>query len=419
MKKFVLDTNVLLENPQIINELKSNHIIVPLDVVGEVDKHKRSPGELGANARTAAKLLDKVNSEKTKNIVIHSDNLGITELLKKNGLDNSIDNRIAATAMLLKATLISNDVVLRVKARALKVAVIGYESKSKLDSYNDIYSGIATLDVSEEKINKLYSVGHLDTKVKFYQNQYILIRSEINPSHSAIGRFVDGKIVKIQNIKSVSGVKPRNMEQTAAVDAILDTSIDLVTLLGRAGTGKTAIALSAALEMVLDERLYDKILLMKSPISVGKELGFLPGTLLEKLGPFLGSYMDNLEFIFNSQKERGFKIEDIVDNLVQTGQLEFAPPAFMRGRSIARTIIILDEAQNLSRHEIKTIATRLGEKSKLIVMGDVQQIDTKVDSLDNGFTHLIEAFKEEKCAAHVTFTKNERSSFADLASEKL
>lgn len=421
LKKFVLDTNVILDNASILK--KTNLIkIIPIEVVIEVDNHKKSNGELGANARLAAKILDELSASKKKlnTFQIYSNAAAIDSCLSKHKLDASLfDNRILATAIINKAILMTNDVALRVKARALKVECEILADDNKPNSISEIYNGYIELKASEEEINNLYAYGEINTKAKLLINQYVLLTSVASPAHTAIARWDGTKLVKVQNKKTVFGVKPRNLEQTIALDALLDNKFELVTMLGKAGTGKTLLALAAALELTLEERLFDKIILMRSPIPVGRDIGWLPGDIMSKIMPFFQGYIDNFENILANKKDGPNHAASIIDNLLSSGKLEFTPPTYMRGRSIARSIIIVDEAQNMSKHEIKTIATRLGENSKLIVMGDVHQIDNKFDALDNGFIHLVESFKDEKCAAHIELVKCERSKFADIAALKL
>lgn len=430
MDSFVLDTNILLDSSKVFNDFEGSTVIIPLDVIQELDAHKKDPGEVGVNARAVARFLDELSAKGdffaginfASNIIkVFNDAADLEKLLAHHALVSTPDNRILAVALATSSCLLTNDLLLRIKARALNVRTKSFHGSATTYQDDEFYSGLISLDVDEQSINELYSSGELvlDTNANLNINQYVLLKSNINSSHTALTRW-DGEILtKVPNIKSVSGIKPKNVEQVVAFDALLDPDIDLITLLGTAGTGKTITALAAALEMMLEERKYDKIILMRAPIPVGREIGFLPGDMLTKIMPYFQAYIDNLEVIFNSRKDGPIDIDSIVSNLMANGQLELIPLTYVRGRSISRSIIILDEAQNLTKHEVKTIATRVGEDSKLIVMGDLQQIDTKQDAFDNGFTHLVECFKGEVCAAHVTLLKCERSTFASLAAERL
>lgn len=412
--------------PQALETAEKAKIFIPIDVIGEIDDHKKDLGEVGANARTAARLLDKYSEEgdlvkgvklpngSTLKIVVWNEKQ--QELLEKHCLSNIPDNRIICAALAHRAILVSNDLAVRIKARALKLKAKCHQTLDLPNSVEDVYGGITTLEVDSGVIDQFYADGQCELEGEYFPNHYILLQSNSRKGHTAIGRWNKGVLRRISLPKSISGIKPRNLEQTIAFDALLDETLDLVSMIGKSGVGKTILVLAAALELVLERQSYDRIVLMKSPVAVGKDIGFLPGSVMEKILPHYQSYIDNLEVLLGSRKEKPW---NIVEDLISIGKIEMVPPALLRGRSFNSAYIIIDEAQNLDHHEIKTIATRLGENSKLVVMGDIKQIDVRLDALSNGLTYLVEAFKDESCAAHITLSKGERSSFAELAAEKL
>lgn len=837
MTVYVFDTNILLSTPKALEQFPNHTIIIPIDVVNEIDAHKGDLGEVGANARLSARLLDQYSESGNISVGVMLDNQTTimvdpwdeeyTERIEKLKLPNVPDSRIIFTAIRHAAVLISNDIAVRIKARINGIEAVSYESLGSLESSDDIYGGITKLEVDANLIDEFYASGECEVEGSYFPNHYLLLQSNTNESHTAIGKWDGKKIQRIAKSREVSGIRAKNLEQTVALDALLNPDIDLVTMIGKAGCGKaqpldakilapdgwvdmglikpndyvigrngkptrvlgvfpqglkdiyrvsfsdgssteccddhlwetqtvlerdygregqvrslaeirktlrygkqgkknhsipmveavqfkgmpinlppyvlgallgdgcikygsplissadefiaskirnllpgmilnkkkgsydysiiceekpipravprpyvathveidetirfdslgeackegfiassirkvingqqkqhkgyrwdqldadrqssnplknellklqlwglgssdkfvpkeylfgtvenrisllhglmdtdgtvdvsghtasfstisknlsedvvflvrslggtakiktrltfyshkgekrqgkesfrvtvslpphispfslprkaqkyksktkyiprryidtveyvgkkeaqcimvedsehlyvtddfvvthnTLLALSSAIDLVLEKKDYDKIILIKAPIPMGRDVGYLPGTLFEKVFPYFQSYLDNLEIIFNLRKTSGSAL-NVLEELMALGKIELVPPTFVRGRSIPRSIIILDEAQNINKHEIKTIATRLGENSKLIVMGDIKQIDTNLDALDNGLTCLVEAFKDENCAAHITLNKGERSTFADLAANKL
>jgi PhoH-like ATPase len=418
----VLDTNILLKDPKILN-ISAEKIIIPIDVIHELDAHKNDHGEVGANARASIRFLDTYSE--LSDITQESEEVHITvgvwtptlsRLLKSNKLPDSPDSRILCTALANKSILVSDDLAVRIKARVLGLEVRSSEFFDPNSLTDDVYGGMIDIQVDGNKIDELHSKGACTLEEELHPNQYVLLTSNINVKHSAIGRMKNGRVLKISEYGEAFGLKPRNVGQKAALDMLMDPDVVLASMMGHSGCGKTILALSAAFEQVLERSLYNKVILMKSLPTVGQSLGYLPGTEMEKLAPYLNSYLDNIAQLFPSKNQPP---DAILQLLISGGSLEVAPPTYVRGRSITNTIIVVDEVQNMSKHEIKTIATRLGEGSKLIVLGDIKQIDTNLDYLNNGLTCLVEAFKDEPCAAHVTLTKGERSLFADLAAEKL
>lgn len=416
----MLDTNVLLEDSQAIEAYDKMQVVIPFQVIEELDKHKGSPGQLGGNARAAIRALEKAAG--SPRVVLQQWGEDEETELVSRGMEASPDNLIIATALAIKGcTLVSNDLAVRLKAQSFGLKNKAHSKNAKVDAIADIYSGLGNLKISEESINALYANGNIAVPKKqagLLPNQYLHMQSNTNEKHTAVGRVVDGQIFRVEPPKEVFGIKAKNLEQAAALDALIDPSLSLVSLLGQAGSGKTLLAVAAGLEMVLHQHVYKKVVIIRSPTSVGESVGWLPGTLAEKIAPHFGAIYDAFEVIFKAETQS--KLEMLVQGLIEDGRLEFAPPTFMRGRSLPKTLIILDEAQNMTVHEVKTIATRLGEGSKLVMIGDLNQIDhPKLDALSGGFAKIIEAFKTQSCSAHVTLNRTERSSFAALAAELL
>lgn len=432
---YVLDTNVLLCDVNIFNAIDEGEILLPFVVIEELDKHKVAKGALGAGARNIIRQIDVLakQGDILKGCVIHSKlKLRIASrddrleaALDKQGLDNTPDNQILATAVVVKedkkkVVLLTNDLALRIKAKAAGITAGPYDKDQKANSIDEVYSGARTIVVSSQEVDELYKTGQLvveDTE-GFLPNEYFKVVSSTDEKHTALGRFTGSAIALLQPGQKVSGIKPRNIKQTMALDALLNPDITMVSLLGLAGTGKTIMALASALELVMSKKLFKRVILVKSPISMpDSELGFLPGSAREKLLPHYANFLDNLSVLFPNKAQ---SIESLVDHLIEIGVLELAPPTYMRGRSLPDSIIIIDEFQNLSPYVAKAILTRVGENSRVFILGDINQIDNeRLDAFNNGLYHALEAFKDEPCAAHITLDKSERSSFADLAARKL
>lgn len=426
-KTYVLDTNVILDDARVLDRLEGK-IIIPFQVLEEIDAHKKDKNETGAHARYFARTLnelmregDLLNGIKLKSIELFATPWTdkVASKMSSLGLVDMPDNRIVSTALMFKnSILLSNDIALRLKASSIGQKCESYTKSLKADTIDEIYSGFAEVDISSTDINALYATGSVGIKKKYVENQFVLAKSSTDPKHSAMATYKNGLLHKIQERKNVSGIRPRNVKQAMCIDALMDPNISLVTILGSAGTGKTLTSLAAALEQTLGGKpQYDKIILMKAPVPVGLDVGFLPGNILEKILPHFQSFIDNLEILMPDLEKSP---QTFLNHMIELGKLEMLPPTYIRGRSLPRTFIICDEAQNLTREEIKTIATRVGEGSKLIMMGDVYQIDRQgLDFANNGLTHIIEAFKGKSCSAHITMTKGERSTFAELAADIL
>ncbi len=442
MKRFILDTNVLLYDSRALLSFGKNEIVLPIDVLEELDKFKRVDDELGRNARAVIRELDNLRHKGDFSSGVVLDNGGILRipafldlsLAKGLGISSdSADNRMLMTTYVLQkqfpleeTILISKDINLRVKANAFGIRAEDY-IKEHIE-VSDLYSGWREVCLPSEEIDKLFENGEIDRASKkvpgLLANQFVLIRENTDSRHSALGIYkqkVD-KILPLNNKNSaVWSIRPRNKEQAMAFHLLLDDSIKLVTLLGPAGTGKTLLALAAGLHKVVDEELYNRLLISRPVMPLGRDIGFLPGSKEEKLSNWMGPIYDNLEFILNNkQGKRKRDISVDIESFIEEGIIEMEALTYMRGRSIPSQFILIDEAQNLSPHEIKTIISRVGEKSKIVLTGDPYQIDSPyLDAVSNGLSYCIERLKGQGLFGHILLSKSERSDVASLAAKFL
>ncbi|GFO63411.1 PhoH family protein [Geomonas paludis] len=440
MKKiYVLDTNVLLYDPQALTKFEDNSIIIPITVIEEIDRFKKDMNETGRNARQVSRLMDAFRKEGSLSQGLELDSGGTLKIeiyeekvmkrLPPELREERGDNRILAVAVDLMESqkempviLVTKDTNLRIKADALGLSAQDYESDKV--AIDELYTGCATLEVGADAIDRFYSQGWLDMDTNGYlPNQYLCLTEVGNPSHSAVGRFdhVSRRMVPLSKLdrEGVWSLFPRNLEQSLALDALLDDDIKIVTLVGKAGTGKTLLAIAAGLQKTAEENVYNRLLVSRPVFPMGRDLGFLPGDIEEKLSPWMQPIFDNVELLLSGHEgekrhSKGYK------ELMAMGILEIEPLTYIRGRSIPNQYMIVDEAQNLTPHEIKTIVTRAGEGTKIILTGDPYQIDNPyVDAESNGLTYVVERLKEQAISAHVTMTKGERSDLAELAANLL
>ncbi len=462
-KTFVLDTNVLLHDPAALTRFEDNNIVIPIEVVEEIDRFKRDPAEKGRNARQVSRLLDELRSQGNLADGVANGELGGTlkvvfcraetlsqlppELKAGNG-----DNNILAVALeeqRLQAVmgsqppviLVTKDTNLRIKADA--VGLIAQDYTSDRVDIADLYPGFCELWVSAEQMDRVklppgLEVEGLAVEQPLQANEGVTLIDQAQPAHTLLARFnaASGTLQPLQRAPKakLGRIQPRNREQTFALDLLLDPDIQLITLVGKAGTGKTLLALAAGLHQVADERLYERLLVTRPVISLGKEIGFLPGDLEEKMGPWMQPIIDNLEYLLGSGGDdegrapqrgggRGGSHRGPRSNwtdLKGMGLLEVEAISYIRGRSIPRQYMVVDEAQNLTPHEVKTIVTRVGEGTKIVLTGDPYQIDNPyVDAESNGLTWLVERFKGQGLAGHVTLLRGERSELAELAANLL
>jgi PhoH-like ATPase len=451
-KTFVLDTNILLHTPQALFVFEENDVVIPLAVIEEIDNQKRRQDEIGRNAREVSRILDGLRSEGDLSQGIPLRDGGTLRIEVNHShwkeLPQSLDvldqgkpdNRILAVALNLshnhglQVILVSKDLNLRVKADVLGIRAEDL-TNDKVD-FRSLYSGQYELAVSSDMMTAFYQNRSLIApNGSLYPNQFAVLKSLDNPSVSGLSRNINGQLVplSIQSTPDCFGIRPKNKEQSFALDLLMDEQIRIITLAGGAGTGKTLLALAAGLEQVLESNLYDKLLVTRPVIPLdGQDLGYLPGDKREKIRPWMQPIFDNLEYLFHSSHSRQPAIGkrgrpgdvsdpmDIESYLAYAGRIELEALSYIRGRSIARQFIIVDEAQNCTAHTIKTLLTRVGEGSKIVFTGDVEQIDHPyLDSAGNGLTILIEKLKSTELSGHVTLSKGERSPVAELGAKLL
>ncbi|MCM3594459.1 PhoH family protein [Metabacillus idriensis] len=440
-KIYVLDTNVLLQDPNSIFSFEENEVVIPAVVLEEVDSKKRYMDEIGRNARHVSKLIDSLRliGKLHEKIPLPSGGFLRIELnhrsfheLQEIFIEKTNDNRILAVAKNLSieeettengrpVILVSKDTLVRVKADAIGLLAEDFLS-DRVVEIDRIYTGFLDLYISGDDLNRFYEKNELIlsevTNHPFYPNQFVIMKNALGGSASAIG-CVDktGKKVKrlVFDHDHIWGIRPRNVQQTMAMELLLRNDMPLVTLIGKAGTGKTLLALAAGLMQTEDLGTFKKLLVARPIVPVGKDIGYLPGEKQEKLRPWMQPIYDNLEYLFNAKKPG--ELDAILAGM---GSIEVEALTYIRGRSIPEQFIIIDEAQNLTKHEVKTILTRVGEKSKIVLMGDPEQIDHPyLDEYNNGLTYVVEKFKDQYIAGHVRLVKGERSGLAQLAADLL
>ncbi|MDB6026706.1 MAG: PhoH family protein [Verrucomicrobiales bacterium] len=435
MKNYVLDTNVLLHDPESILNFEDNNVIIPIEVIEEIDRFKRESSELGQNARAVSRTLDSLRGKGQLAKGVKLPNGGKLRIAFREKNDssmtvfgnNTVDSRIVSMAMSIqkaspriKTVLVSKDINLRVKADALGLDAEDYETDRVF--LTDLYSGMIEKTVSAAQIAKFRSDGEMELPPgkKYFPNEYCTLVEEGNPKRTALTKVdpTGKKLIPILEVRDgVWGIKPRNREQHFGFDALLDDRIKLVTLMGKAGTGKTLMAMAAGLKRTANDREYRRVVVARPTISMGKELGFLPGSLEEKLAPWMQPIHDALELL--SDLNMGQEHRRSAD-LMRNGTITVEALSYIRGRSIANQFMIIDEAQNLTPLEAKTIITRVGMGTKLIFTGDPWQIDNPyVDSSSNGFNYVVSKFREYPIAAHIELQRGERSELAELAANIL
>jgi PhoH-like ATPase len=439
MKNYILDTNVLLHDPHSLLSFEENNVLIPIEVIEEIDRFKRESTELGQNARAVSRMLDGYRGEGSLSEGVKLPTGGKLRIpVQKKGLTtgngnghgkngNSVDNKILALASEIqraqprnKTILVSKDINLRIKADALGLDAEDYENDRVF--IKDLYTGMIELSVSPEKMANFRANGELELNggKQYFPNEYCTLTDETNPKKAALTK-VDASGTKLIPIidcrEGVWGIKPRNREQHFAFDALLDDRVKLVTLMGKAGTGKTLMAMAAGLKRTVLDREFRRLVVARPTISMGKELGFLPGSLEEKLAPWMQPIHDALEML--SDLNMGHDHRRSTD-LMRSGSIVVEALSYIRGRSIANQFMIIDEAQNLTPLEAKTIITRVGHATKIVFTGDPYQIDNPyVDSSSNGFNYVVSRFRDQAVAAHIELQKGERSELAELAANIL
>ncbi len=431
IKSFVIDTNVFIHRPDAISSFKDNEIIIPLAVLEELDSLKRFSDEKGRNARHAIRFLD---SQAAKGGSLHNgvkmDNGSMLRVVRAGDTPlppdlkhDKADNRIIQTALELQAAgrqvfFVSKDINARVKAEALGLKAVDYE-KQKVDVAS-LYLGWREITVARESFDRFKTDKRIEWKDSLKSNEFVIMKTS-DENETLLGRYYsqNSELRLIPNRRfSVSGIKPLNIEQKMAFELLLDDSVPLITLVGKAGTGKTLLALAAGMVKVIDEARYNRMLVSRPVIPMGKDIGYLPGDKDEKLSHWMQPIFDNLEYILGINKKKDD--DKGVDWFIKNNLIEIEALTYIRGRSLPDQFLIVDEAQNLSPHEIKTIVSRAGRNTKVILTGDPYQIDSPyLDTNSNGLSYLVEAFKGQALYGHVTLSHTERSELAELAAELL
>ncbi len=438
-KAFILDTNVLLFDPHAVHKFGNNDVVIPIVVVEEIDRFKKEMSENGRHARMFSRMIDELRSEGelSKGVKLPTGGLLSVEFEAGHPLPADLpmdkaDNRMLALAMALKkeqpkrpVIFVTKDANLRIKADALGVTAEDFEPSSV--EPEQLYSGTSALSVDGHLVDEFYSAKRLayqPTGERLRPNQYVILKDSANPNHTAMGRYsreLDCIVPLLKPVEGLWGIFPKNAEQAFAMDALLNDDIKLVSLVGKAGTGKTLMAIAAGLVKTVDEGVFSRLLVSRPVFPLGKDIGFLPGDIEEKLNPWMQPIYDNVDFLFGATGSKGRRgAGKGCQELMNQGLLQIEPLTYIRGRTIPSQYLIVDESQNLTPHEIKTIVTRAGDGTKIVLTGDSFQIDNPyVDSANNGLVYLVDRFKDESIAAHITLSKGERSKLSELASNLL
>tara|TARA_Y100001937_G_C7134864_1_gene339413 strand:- start:129 stop:1472 length:1344 start_codon:yes stop_codon:yes gene_type:complete len=444
-KNFIIDTSVFLSDSNCFYKFQNNDIFVPLKVLEEIDKHKKRQDTVGHHARQAIRTFDVLRGagSLSKGVRI-AKGLGVLRVIKAseiclNELPRDLthqmsDHLILATALTIKkdqpkrkTVVVSRDINMRVIADALSLLTEDYSNSQVVENTDKIYEGFTKLLVDEESINQFYLGDDVyldedvvtEQKIKLYPNEFVMLVSSSNEKKTALSRFTDYSkpLRHIRDLKNelMWGIHPRNKEQSFAFDLLFDDEIPLVSLIGKAGSGKTLMAIAAALEQGLGGKgdQYRRIIISRPVQPLGKDIGFLPGTMEEKMLPWLKPIQDNIRHLMGDDRT-------MLEAYVEKGKIEVEALTYIRGRSISNAFVIIDEAQNLTAHEVKTIITRIGENTKIVLTGDIEQIDNVyTNETSNGLTYAVEKFKESELAGHITFRKGERSKLATAAAKLL
>jgi PhoH-like ATPase len=427
-KTFVLDTCIIFNDFRNVLAFEDNVVVIPTVVLSEVDHNKVRNDEVGYHARQFSKLLDELRSKgRLRNGVqlesggtLVTRNAPVSSQVYGDLGEITNDNMIIATALELQneghdVVLVSNDTLVRVRADDY-VTAESFRNDRVIANHDEVYTGYTSIAVDSELVAKLKAAHSIDINsvpetLGYPDNHFFILNG------FCLSRRVGQRLVKTYPyMDGVWGISPRNQQQEMALNLLMDKNVPIVTLQGKAGSGKTLEALAAGLAQTLDEKFYNKVMYMKPPLENEFEIGFLPGESDDKLAPHMEPAKDNLEVLFNCKTRKD------LDKILMgyEGIISFAHIGFMRGRSLNNTFIIVDEAQNLSKHGAKTIITRLGEGSKVVLLGDPQQIDNRfVDAFSNGLTYVTERLKDLSVTGHVTLPKSERSTVADLAADLL
>ena len=445
MKKiYVLDTNVLLHDPNAILRFEDNEVVLPITTIEELDRFKKRPEETGRNARQTSRMLDGLRQQGSlvEGIGLKNGGKLRVALCQRETLENlpaelkgdGGDNAILAVALEVKqqcecpVVMVSKDTNMRIKADTLGLTAEDYET-DKID-VDELYTGMGEVLVSAEQMSELFQPGgtaltSTPLDGKFFPNQALTLVDVNNPTHTALAIMrADGQLEPLPKMPygGISRIHARNREQRFALSLLLDDRVPLVTLVGKAGTGKTLLAIAAGLHKVTEEKRYTRLLISRPVVPMGKDIGYLPGDMTEKLTPWMQPLYDNFDLIFNTQdtNDKPAHWRRGHEDLMQLGLLQIEALTYIRGRTIPKQFFVIDEAQNLTPHEVKTILTRAGEGTKIVLTGDTAQIDNPyVDAASNGLTYVIERFRKEPLAGHITLYQGERSDLAAQAAALL
>ena len=431
-KTYILDTNVLSHDPLSFTKFDDNIVVIPISVLQELDTFKTAGDERGKSARVVSRRLDAYRAKGKLNVGVKLESGGILKIeldhqqvLPPEFKLNEMDDRILNTAFWFakeknNVVLVTKDINLRLKSDAVGIKAEDYEAgKVKVD---ELYPGLSSREVSSSVIDKFYK----DKSVKndseeLAPNEFVLLRAKEDPKKTAMGRCdpADMSVIRALNPEPAPwGIRPINKEQRCAMELLLDDNVKLVTLIGTAGTGKTLISLACGLQKAVDDNIYKRLVICRSVVPVGRDIGFLPGTKEEKLSTWMGAIYDNLEIIMDKRHQDDSMQK--FEYLLQNEKIEIASVSHIRGRSLPKQFILVDDAQNLSPHEIKTILSRAGEGTKVVVTGDPYQIDNPyLDIASNGLTYIVDRMRGQKLYGHLTFIKTERSQLASLVAELL
>ena len=429
-KNYVLDTNVLLHDPNAIHQFEDNDIIIPLKVIEEIDTFKRDLTERGRNARQVSRMLDDLRQHGKLSEGVALESGGSIRIAfpgdrehYKEGI--SADDQILHMARLLKkdrpatpCVVVSKDINLRLKADAVGLDAEDYET-DRVD-ISELYLGHSEMNVDRDAIEAFKREGRIPFESnKVSPNEYVLLHDSADPNHTFLSRHdYESKalVTLIPTPEDIRAVQPRNKEQHYAMDSLLNDDIKVVTIIGKAGTGKTLLAVAAGLHKTMEQKLYRRLLVCRPTIPMGKDIGFLPGTMEEKLNPWMQPIYDALDFLSNGRRAGWKRGENGIDD----ERVGIEPLTYIRGRSIPNQYIVVDEAQNLTPLEAKTVLTRVGPGTKIILTGDIYQIDNPyVDSMSNGLTYIVERFRSQNISAHIVLSKGVRSEVAELAANLL